>query len=738
MSLIILAALVLAGGCSQPFPALPALDDPALKLATPFAPVDLETFLALDETSQAQRRAAVDQHLEFVARNERNRTKWIRSEMLLLKTNDINHIVIRDPERRYDHLMRRLEQAVEIDPSHSRAWFRLGAYAWNLGDFELARRAFAMVPAAASGDSSLPQPGFLTAMAALKEAWCCRELGFAAEGLALVEETRASSGIDNLESRILYGLLLADVGRFYDAYNWAMDIDAVEIPDLSATHWGLRRIRSNYVRCWIQAMAWRGVGEHAMARHALGELRFHRRAFPFSREYWQDVGLITELSGSVDDSRLAYGISVMSKRHLVPLMNWDAFSSPPVILEQPHIRVPCYTAYDTRRLGGSLFTLGAQLLTECAQADRDSLRDARGVSAVDALTVCMRRGIRPALAHALRGRARYYLGDFEQAESDLRAARDELAVDGRGDAGTDLVLGTILVNGERYDEALEFLAAAVDLEPEMAGAWRTLGVTYATLGRNDEAEDALDRALDLDPESSLGWHNRGLFHASLERWEPAMTDLGVAVRLAPWNEEARNLMQRVALEMRDSEMDDEAMRAVARSDSLAGSISLYAEGRVETRPGVTRLGGSERVRNVAELPDFDAEAEALAAVYAEKPTVDVRRSLAEAYLHAGRSEEASALMASVPGEQLMSEDLVLLLRADRDAGDVERALALVADMGGPGDANNADLWSLAALICLDNGYVEAGRRALDRAIELDPENEGLKAYRQFLSGRTSQ
>lgn len=735
--LTLMTAMLLFGACSQPYPDLPSLDDPTLIRTSPFDSLGIEDLLRLDQSERMKRRLATDELLAEITFHEKNRARWISQELRRMKVGDVIDVVIRDPELRVDHLMRTLHLAVGIDPSHSGAWFRLGGYARNLGDFALARRAFAMAGAAALVDTALPRPEFVVQMAAVKEAWCCRARGDVQDGLALIERIRGASGLVSLESKIIAGLLLADAGRFQEAYDLSMSIDAVEFPDIGTYHTGLRNTRSNYVRCWIQAMAWVGIGEPGMARHALGELRFYRVAFPFKSEYWNDVGLVCELSGRVEDCRMAYGLSMSTKRVLLPFVNWDAFSTPPVILGQPDVMVPCITSYETRLFGGSTFTLAAQLLAESAQTEDDSLKMARGAAALDALLVCRNRNIRPSLALALCGRAHYYMGNFDEAERDLREARARLADEGLGDAGTELVLGTILVGAERNEEALEFLGAAVAYEPELAGAWRTLGVTYATLGRHDEAEAAMDRALELDPESSLGWHNRGLFYASRERWPEAMTDLGVAVRLAPWNQEARDLLQRVTLELRDADQGPAALSATARADSLADSITRLADGRLEQQPGVITLGGSAgRATAMAVIPDFDVVADSLAAEHAAAPTPGIRRELADAYLHAGRSSEALALLGGLPETEMELGDLVLLLRADRDLGDPARAIRLVADLGGPGDRDAPDLWSLVALICLDQGYDAEGRLALDRALELDPGNKGLQAYRQFLVGRS--
>jgi len=78
--------------------------------------------------------------------------------------------------------------------------------------------------------------------------------------------------------------------------------------------------------------------------------------------------------------------------------------------------------------------------------------------------------------------------------------------------------------------------------------------------------------------------------------------------------------------------------------------------------------------------------------------------------------------------QLAGDDLALVLEADRTEGEDELALALVkAFEGGATDPwNHAGLWILAGFICLDGGDMADGKVALERALELDPGNQGLK------------
>ena len=46
--------------------------------------------------------------------------------------------------------------------------------------------------------------------------------------------------------------------------------------------------------------------------------------------------------------------------------------------------------------------------------------------------------------------------------------------------------------------------------------------------------------------------------------------------------------------------------------------------------------------------------------------------------------------------------------------------------------NDAELWTMAGFMCLEAGDEAAGQRALERALELDPGNHGLKIQLQLM------
>lgn len=346
----------------------------------------------------------------------------------------------------------------------------------------------------------------------------------------------------------------------------------------------------------------------------------------------------------------------------------------------------------------------------------------------------MRKHDRPTLAQALRGRMHYYLGEDEEALADLRAARAALAAEGRGDAATSLVLGTILLNRRQAAEAQLCLQEAVALEPGLAGAWRTHGVALAKLGRHAEADSVLDRAVELAPHEISGWYNRGLHHLELRRWEEACRDLGVAVRLEPGNADALEMMQAAQSSLLRSGGGETAARLGAAADSTVAGLRAGRDPAL--LPARDALGIA---LSAGAGVDPVALADSLTSRHARSPSPELRQDLAAALLKAGRHADLQDLLARLWLQDLAPLERQMLLEADRALGSVDRALSLVGRLAAgelaAGDPVRDDpaLWSRAALICLDAGHREQALLALDEAAQIDPDNAPLESFRELVA-----
>lgn len=141
--------------------------------------------------------------------------------------------------------------------------------------------------------------------------------------------------------------------------------------------------------------------------------------------------------------------------------------------------------------------------------------------------------------------------------------------------------------------------------------------------------------------------------------------------------------------------------------------------------------GASRGRWASPL-DPAAELAAARSAYAAAATDAHRRDLARLLIRLGEAAEGRALVADRPE----AADVELALEADRVLGDPAGALALADALARTGDDpwNDAGLWTLVGFVSLDAGHDAAGLVALERALELDPGNQGLKIQLRLMKG----
>jgi tetratricopeptide (TPR) repeat protein len=144
--------------------------------------------------------------------------------------------------------------------------------------------------------------------------------------------------------------------------------------------------------------------------------------------------------------------------------------------------------------------------------------------------------------------------------------------------------------------------------------------------------------------------------------------------------------------------------------------------------------------------DIDAELAGLRKAYDVEPSDANRLALSRFLIRNGDPAEGRNLaMGPLNGQQLSGDnitqltgdELALVLEADRSEGEDELALALVRALdGGAEDPwDHSALWILAGFICMDGGDLADGKIALERALELDPGNHGLKIQLALMEGK---
>ena len=145
-----------------------------------------------------------------------------------------------------------------------------------------------------------------------------------------------------------------------------------------------------------------------------------------------------------------------------------------------------------------------------------------------------------------------------------------------------------LDNLGRYLEALEASDEAIRLDPNLAMAWYNKGVALTGLGKNTEALEAIDNSIELDPSYAYSWRTRAIALGNLGKYSDALDSANEAARLNPndagaWSTKAKALgyMERYseALEAIEEAIKIDPNRAnleIDKSAALAG-LERYSE-----------------------------------------------------------------------------------------------------------------------------------------------------------------
>ncbi len=99
-----------------------------------------------------------------------------------------------------------------------------------------------------------------------------------------------------------------------------------------------------------------------------------------------------------------------------------------------------------------------------------------------------------------------------------------------------LKIGELLQAPESLEAAQSFAETLVGRFPQKADAWRLLGAILLQRGRHEDALAPLRKAEQLNPKSAAIWFMEGSANAALQRWELSAIKLVQAVRLDPKNE----------------------------------------------------------------------------------------------------------------------------------------------------------------------------------------------------------
>ncbi|WP_341737043.1 tetratricopeptide repeat protein [Microcoleus sp. CAWBG640] len=107
----------------------------------------------------------------------------------------------------------------------------------------------------------------------------------------------------------------------------------------------------------------------------------------------------------------------------------------------------------------------------------------------------------------------------------------EKLVTSRGEAKDWSEKGRCLSRLERYDEALECLDKAIEIDCNYARAWTYKGNVLKNIERYDEALVLYDKAIELDQNDNLVWYWRGDVLDNLKRYDEALVSYDRAIEL---------------------------------------------------------------------------------------------------------------------------------------------------------------------------------------------------------------
>lgn len=153
------------------------------------------------------------------------------------------------------------------------------------------------------------------------------------------------------------------------------------------------------------------------------------------------------------------------------------------------------------------------------------------------------------------------LGEMDLAEQVLRHA---LALEPHH--YTCVLLGSILIKKKQYDEALDVLNKALDIDPSYEEAYLNIAVLFKDQQKYDEAVTALLRAIRLDPGYSEALYVLGMIYYAQEQYFMAEQSLRQALKLKPEHSWA---MLYLALTLWQMKRLDEAESAFVSAMSLS-------------------------------------------------------------------------------------------------------------------------------------------------------------------------
>jgi tetratricopeptide (TPR) repeat protein len=169
-------------------------------------------------------------------------------------------------------------------------------------------------------------------------------------------------------------------------------------------------------------------------------------------------------------------------------------------------------------------------------------------------------------SHTNRSIALGHLGRYDEAIAEAHEAIDLAGDNASVQARAQDALATVMAEAGRYEEALAASREACRLEPTNGQMVSNMGTALGRMGRDEDALKAFEDAAKLDPENPHIQANLALALFNLDRSSEARQVIEGAVELDPERPNFRVFLGRVLLELG---YRDEAINALRAANDLA-------------------------------------------------------------------------------------------------------------------------------------------------------------------------
>lgn len=296
------------------------------------------------------------------------------------------------------------------------------------------------------------------------------------------------------------------------------------------------------------------------------------------------------------------------------------------------------------------------------------------------------------------------------------------------------------LNRKDFAAAVKSLKAVVDVQPDMAPAWFSLGYAYTGLHQNDDAVAAYRKAIGLQPELFEARINLGILLMEMNRPQDALEHLAKASALKPENARAHLYYARALAAAGQTDAAEkefqETLRlqpasAIAHFDLAQIKLNQkqFEDARAEFEKAASLdghlvqalLGTALALEGLQRAPEAAAYFDQYLA--AKPDDLETRFHLAKINLQEGKNEDALANLQKVyqakpgmPGLAAALGDVCALLKQLPDSEKFYRE-ALV------GTPDDSQLHRALGKTLLDENKIEPAEAEFRTALKLDPQNQ---------------